>query len=324
MIEIKKSLQKHFGFEQGFYWNKTLDEFREDVADAIKYNKAFAIVGPAGAGKNVLYDETVESIREDVIYINVRNYYKERLDISSIINAVIYDISDETPRRDLEARSRQFIRLIGKKKGLIGENENNKDTLISILINEGHRIHANTYRALKELHETALRKISPLFSIIVTGQNGLGDKIRDKNEVLFRFKMIELNESNNYYTYQQRVAYINKVFGRAVNDDAARRIAAICFYPLEINFYIEQKMEEAKKAGKKIIDGEVVKPTNKQLKEALNLSLKDIADESGFAKTTIHDILVSPEHPKSDEVRLAIERLNQKQNGKKISFGKVG
>jgi type II secretory pathway predicted ATPase ExeA len=317
MIEIKKSLQKHFGFEQGFYWNKTLDEFRDDIIDAIANNQALAIVGAAGAGKNVLYDSAVEAIKENIIFVNVRNYYKEKLDVSSIINAVIYDIGEEIPRRDLEARSRQFIRLVGKKKV-------NENVLISILINEGHRLHTNTFRAIKELHEASFAGHSPLFSLIVTGQSGLGDKVKDKNEVLFRFKMIELDEKNNYYTYQQRVAYISKVFGRAVNDEAARRIAAICFYPLEINFYIEQKMEEAKKAGKKIIDGEVVKPKNKQLKEALNLSLKDIADETGFGKTTIHDILVSPEHPKSEEVRLAIERLYQKQTGKKISFGKTG
>ncbi len=317
MIEIKKSLQKHFGFEQGFYWNKTLDEFREDIIDAIRNNQMLAIIGAAGAGKNVLYDAAIKLMKENIVYVNVRNYYKEKLDISSIINAVIYDISEETPRRDLEARSRQFVRLVGKKKV-------NENILISVLINEGHRIHANTYRALKELRETTFNGIGPLFSVIITGHPELAEKIEGRKEVLWRCQTLDLKEKNNYYTYQQRVAYINKVFGRAVNDDAARRIAAICFYPLEINFYIEQKMEEAKKAGKKIIDGEVVKPTNKQLKEALNLSLKDIADESGFAKTTIHDILVSPEHPKSDEVRLAIERLNQKQNGKKISFGKVG
>lgn len=310
IIQIKKSLQRHFGFEQGTYWNKTLDDFRTDVVDAIENNQFMPIVAPAGAGKNFLYDMAVASVTKNVHFVNVQNYYKEKLDIGSIVNAIIYDIGEnESPRRDWEARTRQVTRILGKKVVNDGFH-------VSVLINDGHRIHANTFMAIKELFEARFNGRGPLLSMIITGQGGLKDKIEKRNDVLWRSNILELNENNGYYTKNQRIAYIKKVFGSAVTPEAASTVAILNKYPLQINFYLENKMEEARKAGKKVIDNEVVKPSNKELYEALKFSLKDIADEAGIGKTTVHDSLHNPNHPQTVPVREAIERLAKKSNGK--------
>jgi len=317
MIEIKRSLLRHFGVEeQGMHWDPICEDFKNDIVDAIKRNQMLVIIGDKGMGKNILHQAACESLPDNIIHVNVRNYYKEKLDISSIINAAIYDLSNESPKRDLEARSRQFIRIIGAK--FVGEKK-----LISILINEGHRIHSNTYRALKELRETTFNGISPLFSVIITGHPELLAKIESRKEVLWRCQTLQLNEAEGWMQIDQRIKYIKSVFKNAVTNEAAKRIAAICKIPLEINFYIERKMEEARRAGKKVIDGEVIQPSIRELKEAMDFSLKEIADQAGIGKTTVHDVINNPAHPQAPIVRKAIEALQAAKSGKNVSFSKA-
>jgi len=315
MTEIRISLLRHFGIGgMKFFWDETLDEFKKDVVDGIKRNQMLFIIGEKGCGKNVLHEKAAECFAEDeAVFVNVRNYYKERLDISSIINACIYDLSDENPKMDLEARSRQFIKIVGQKH--VSEKK-----LVSILINEGHRIHSNTYRALKELREATFCGRGPLFSVIVTGHPELTGKIESRSEVLWRSQMLCLNEEKKYYPIEQRVKYIKTVFGEAITNIAAKRIAAICKAPLEINFYVEKKMTEAKSAGKKVIDEEVIMPSNLELKNALGVSLKQIADEAGIGKTTVSDIVSNPTHPNSNIVKEALERLQEKKSGESVNF----
>ena len=317
MIEVKRSLLRHFGIEeQGFFWDNICEDFKGDITDSIKHNQMLVIIGDKGMGKNVLHQAACESLPENVIHVNVRNYYKEKLDISSIINACIYDLSDESPRRDLEARSRQFIRIVGAK--YVTEKK-----LVSILINEGHRIHANTYRALKELRESTFNGIGPLFSVVITGHPELLAKIESRKEVLWRCQTLQLNEGEGWMKFDQRVKYVRAVFKDAVTDDARKRIAAICKAPLEIISYVEKKMEEARHAGKKVIDGEVIRPSVRELKEAMEFSLKEISDEANIPRSTVHDVINNPDHKQTEIVRKAIEKLQQKRTGRKVEFGKA-
>jgi len=317
MIEIRRSLLRQFGLEkQGFFWDNTCENFKNDIVDAIEQNQMLVIIGDKGAGKNVLHQAACEAKQNDVVYVNVRNYYKEKLDISSIINAVIYDLSDESPRRDLEARSRQFIRIVGAKYV-------NEKKLVSILINEGHRIHANTYRALKELRESTFNGIGPLFSVVITGHPELLAKIESRKEVLWRSQTLLLNEAEGWMKIDQRIKYLKAVFKEAITDEARKRVAAICKSPLQMVYYVGQKMEEARRAGKKVLDNEVIRPSVRELKEAMEFSLKEISEEANIGRTTVHDVLNNPDHPQTEVVRKAIERLQAKSSGRKVEFGKA-
>ncbi len=317
MIEIRKSLLRQFGLEkQGFFWDNTCENFKNDIVDAIEQNQMLVVIGDKGMGKNVLHTQAIEEKQKDTIFVNVQNYYKEKLDISSIINAMIYDLSNESPKRDLEARSRQLTRIVGAKHV-------NEKKFISVLINEGHRIHANTFRALKELREATFNGIGPLFSVIITGHPELLAKIESRQEVLWRCQTLQLNEGEGWMKIDQRIKYIKSVFRDAITDEARKRIAAICKSPLQIVYYVGLKMEEARRAGKKVLDGEVIKPTIRELKEAMDFSLKEIAEEAGIGRTTVHDVLNNPDHPQSEIVRKALEKLQQKSSGRKVEFGEA-
>jgi type II secretory pathway predicted ATPase ExeA len=313
---IDKSTLKHFGIDRmKFFWSQTMDERIEDIEFAVKNNEMLIISGAIGAGKTELFEAAKMKIEEstNVKFIYVSNYFKEHVNIASIINALILDLSDESPRRDLEARSRQVTRIVGKK--YIDEGIN-----ICLVIEEAHRVHPNTLRALKELREAKFAGKSPLFSTILIGHPQLQANIETRKEAYWRSHTMQLDEAHGWMEEKERINYLRIVFGEALTADARKRIAQFVKNPLEMVFYVKRKMAEAKKAGKHIIDSEVVKPSLLELKEAMNLSLKEIAKESGMGKTTIHDILHSEKHPQTDVVRAAIDRLGQK---KKTEFAKA-
>jgi type II secretory pathway predicted ATPase ExeA len=300
---IQKSLLKRFGLEKlGFFWNRTCLEFKGDIIDAIEQNQMLCLAGAVGAGKSLLFNTSIAGM-DDIQFVHIRNYFKEKLNIAGIMNAMIYDLSDESPRRDLEARSRQLVKIAGKK--YVSEK-----IKICLIIEEAHRIHANTLRALKELRESSFADISPLFSVILIGHPELVTKLESRKEAYWRSQLLEMNEANGWFTLKERLMYIKRVFGEAITQKARERIIILQKSPLAIDFYVEAKMKEAQKAGKRIIDEEVVQPSNRELKEACEISLKEIAAEVGLGKSTVHNAVNDEEHPHADAVKKAINKLN--------------
>ncbi len=309
---IESRLLQNFGlFSQPAYWSVIMEGFKKDICNAIKNNQLLTISGAIGSGKTMLFSTSISTLPE-VTFVSVRNYYKEHITISSIINALIYDLSDENPKRDLEARSRQVIRLIGKQ--FVGQGK-----LICLIIEEAHRLHPNTLRQLKELREADFMGKSPLFSVVLIGHEELQSKLESRKEAYWRSQIMELNESNGWMTVEERNNYITKIYQHAITPEARQRIISICKSPLEIDFYIENKMKEARKAGKKVLDNEVIKPTAKELYEAnkSKISLRDIAKEINMSPTTVHDAINNSEHKYNEAVSDAIAKLNQ-INGKAI------
>jgi type II secretory pathway predicted ATPase ExeA len=313
--EADSRLLRHFGVDKmGYFFSKTSDSFCQDIEDAFLNKQMTAIIGPVGAGKSELFDAAVGRQHGIIEIVYVTNLYKEKVNIASIINAIIYGISDESPRRDLEARTIQLRRLVKEKI------ENEKKTVV-VVIEEAHRLHPDLFRSLKELREMTYSSKGNLFSIVLIGHSKLLSNIKSRREAYWRCNMIELNEANGWMTEKERVAYIKTVFKHAITPEAAKTIATVCKVPLEIVDYVEKKMIEARKVGKKVLDSEVVKPTNKELMEAYDLSLKNVADAAGLGKSTIHDIVNNPEHKFSGKVSDAIQKLisDKKKDERKVA-----
>lgn len=299
---IQKSLLNYFGISKmGFHWSKTCQGFKDDIINAIENDQIIVIPGEVGAGKTTVFNEAAKSML-NTKFIYVRNYFKENLTIAGIINAVIYDLSDESPKRDLEARSRQFIRIAGEK----AVKENLK---INIVIEEAHRLHKNTLRALKELREASYAGRSPFFSISLIGHPELMTKVEKRREVYWRAQVIEFNESAGWMQFNERVDYIKNVFGSAVNSEARKNIAVLCKQPLEITKYIYDKMRTAKKIGSKQLTEEIVQPSLSELMSRTNISYGKIAKETGIPRSTVHDAVHIQGHRQAAAVEAAIKKL---------------
>lgn len=304
---IEKRLLRHFGIkDQGTFYSPVYRDFQEDVKFSVENKQMLCLSGDIGSGKSMLFNSVVADL-EDVQFVYVRNFAKEKLTISSIINAMIYELSNESPRRDLEARSRQLQRIAGKKA--VDEKKQ-----ICMVIEEAHRLHANTLRALKELREMDFAGVSPLFSIVVIGHPELVAKLESRKEAHYRSHVVELNEANGWMQLNERKRYIRMVFGKsAIDKTAADRIAALCKVPLEIDHYIEKKMKEARRAGKKVLDAEVIAPSLKELYRAAGISYNEIAKEAGLGKTTVYEAVNNAGHKESDKVQKAIQKLQNRK-----------
>jgi type II secretory pathway predicted ATPase ExeA len=305
---IEQRLLRHFGIQkQEIYWSPAMEEFKDEIVFSVENNQMLTLSGAIGSGKSMLLNSATAYLPE-VTFVYVQNYFKEKMTISSIMNALIYDLSDESPRRDLEARSRQVLRITGKK--FVGEGK-----LICLVIEEAHRLHANTLRALKELREGSFMGKSPLFSVILIGHEELQAKLESRKEAYWRSQIMELNENSGWMTLKERLSYVKHIFGQAITDDARKRIVSICKTPLQIDFYIENKMREARRAGKRQLDGDVIKPTPLEVYEANkgSVSYNEIAKEMGVSKSTAFDAVNVPNHNLSDAALKAVSKLTQRK-----------
>jgi type II secretory pathway predicted ATPase ExeA/predicted DNA-binding protein YlxM (UPF0122 family) len=312
---MNRLILEHFGLQaKGAYAGMPFKTILTDIKNAISDNQMIAICGAAGSGKTVLFHQAVRQINrleKQTKFIYVCNFFKERLTIANIVNAMIYDLSNENLRRDFEARSRQVIRLLGRAHVMHKIN-------IVIIIEEAHRIHANTFRALKELRECSFNSICPLFSIVLIGHPQLSNKLEQRKEVFWRSRVIELNEANGWMTFRERVRYIKDVWGESITARAREDIAVLTSVPLQTDVFIEEKLTEAYKAGKTVLDEECVEVPLLDLYRALDVSLKQVAEEAGTGKTTVYDVLHGNNTTRKPAVKKALESLARKTKMREV------
>jgi type II secretory pathway predicted ATPase ExeA len=307
---MKRAVLIRFGLSQkGHYQSRVWENTKRSLRMAIEDNQMIAVVGEAGAGKSYLLAHTLREMQHlNPIVVYVRNFYKEKLTIANIINAILLTnaISQEGLKRDMEARSIQVARVLGEK----AVNEKRR---IVVVIEEAHRVHANTFRALKELRETQFAGYSPLFSTVLLGHSELASKLKSRNEVYWRTDMIELNESKGWMNYPERVDYLKQVYGDALTPGAREMVAGTCSGPLEMDVYVQNKMEESYYGTEKTqLDEMMMEMSLAQMKDKLNLSLADIATATGLSRSTVHNTLRNEDKHKTT-VREAMQALASKR-----------
>lgn len=311
---IKKRVLKKFGVNQkGIYRGPVHEMFIEDIKDAIDENKFIALIGDFGSGKTSLFDfvEQDYSHNDRYHFVHVENTNKEKLTINNITDAIILDLTKETPQRSMEARTRQITRILG-------ELHVNKRKNICVVIENAHRVHAATLMAVKDMREKKYLGRHPLFSIALIGQGELRNKLAKWDEVLWRTLILDLHNSE-WMSYQERINYLNSVFGDSITGVAKDRIAMQTRTPLHMEFLLAEKMDEAAKAGKDVIDDEVFPATLRERYEALRqhgVSQKKIGELAGnLSKSSVSDTLAGKSKIHEESVRKAIQDLESEIRG---------
>lgn len=305
---MKRRVLEQFGISaKGAYAGNPFRTNLADIKNAMQDKQMLAICGKIGSGKSVLLKQAVREIallQDRTKFIYVRSLSKARLTIESIVNAILYDFEEPKIRRDFEARSRQVTRVLGTAH--VTDKLN-----IVVIIDQAHLLHGNTIRALQELFELTFNNVSPLLSIVLVGHESLVSKLNNYKEVFWRSNLVMLNESNGWMTYQERINYIKAVWGNAISAKARERIAVLAHVPLEIDVFVESKMNEAYNAGKKQLDEETIEVPLIELFQALDVSLQDVANEAGIGKTTVHDVLHNANSKQVPAVKKALEKLQE-------------
>jgi type II secretory pathway predicted ATPase ExeA len=233
-------------------------------------------MGKTEAIRQALADREIHEVR-------VLSADKERLLIADIEREMIYALrtnNEEAPRRTRVVRAHQLRRIVGdaaKKKSVV------------LVLEEAHRMHAQTLRSLKTLREMDWMGMSPLFTIIMVGQfNPFRQPGLD--EVRLRTDRVEMRG----LTGKEIREYIGHTVGRCFEDDATEAVSRItgCTQNfLELQHLLCRLMDTAMRHGhKKVRAIDVFSVTGGGLAEVLkkaDISQADIARETGISKSEI-------------------------------------
>jgi len=282
----------HFGLPQNVF-ARTLDTVDQgnvavNVKGAIQNNNYAVVTGPRGAGKSSAVAAAIASLQTELAeqakgksakpqiqLIEPLTLDRERMRINAIVDSIIYDLSNESLKATAEARIRQIRPILGEAAG--------KGPVV-LKLEEAHRLHHSTIRALKSLMELKWLGRGPLLSIILVGQKDptthptmeeVGKRAKDG-----RIRMAGLSEA-------EAAAYIQGTVGSVWTEEA---VAAIAATPAARNYLDLQEaliaaMDQALAEGRKIVElSDVFEATGAGLAEMakkLNVPLSDIGKAIG-------------------------------------------
>lgn len=254
------------------YLSKDQRYIRESMYYAAKHGGFIAVIGESGSGKSTLRRDLIDRIRRDdepIVIIQTKTVDKRELTTSHICDAIIADISTETPKLSKEAKARQVERLLASSAR----------TGIShvLVIEEAHDLTKHTLRYLKRFWELedGFRK---LLGIILVGQPELGDLLDERRnpdirEVIRRIEQARLKPLNgnleDYLALKlKRIgARAEDLFERDAFDAMRNRLTRrrhgtneveSQLYPLVVQNLVVKCLNQAVELGLDKISGELV------------------------------------------------------------------
>ena len=244
-----------------------LDMMRETAATG-----GFCIItGQVGSGKTVTMNKFIEENRTKRKYHLIRSEAgdKRNLQPRTILEACVYDLSNDKPRRGIEALTRQVRQL------LISRANNN--TKVVLLIDEAHDMPIATIKFLKRLWEMD-NGLQRLIGIILIGQNELEVTLYEKGAMELREVTARATNARLGALGDQVKDYINHrlksagaISGKIITKEALDLMPAVLAdkdnfgqtlslaYPLHTNSIMMELMEHAYQNGFSAIEPDTIR-----------------------------------------------------------------
>lgn len=274
----------HFGLPENAF-SKTLDtvdlgNVRIHVRGAIANQGIAAVIGPRGAGKS---SAVAAALPPNVKIVQPLTADRERMRIGAIEDSIVYDLSKDAPRRSAEARSRQIRPILGDAAAR---------GPVVLILEEAHRLHHQTLRALKSLHELRWAGRGPLLTILLIGQKD-PLALPSLEEVAKRTRAVKLGGLSEV----EALAYIRGTVGRVWDDDAAEAMAATTAARnyLDLQEALIEAMDQALAEGRKRVElSDVYHATGgglREMAERLGVSQAEIGRAIGKDKSQVNRLL---------------------------------
>jgi type II secretory pathway predicted ATPase ExeA len=287
--------------------------YAAELRQAVQDNGFTALVGEFGAGKTHLMRGVKAAFEgQSVVFVESSDLTDRRLTVASLLADVVRQLTTkgETPMRSLAALSHQAVRILGQATG--------GGRRVCLVVDDAHRLHPETLSALKRLRERDFAGRSPLLSVVLLGHTELADALAARNEVGWRCDVLSLTEEHGWMTAPERVRFLEATYGDGITADARTRIAALCTLPEQMVQMVREKGREARRLGLDRINGDVVRPSLAELKDAIggDASIRKIAAEAGVSPKVVHEAVHAGEtNPHSEPVRAAMERIAARTQG---------
>lgn len=261
--------------------------FRMETADylrlkrvvkmAIDSSAMISVVASWGFGKTSALDLVFREIDAKVVRLQTPD--KERVVVSDIEKGLILGLSNESCKRTKEVRARQIRRILG---------EASKEKPVVLILEEAHRMHSSTLRALKTFREMDWMGRSPLFTVIMVGQYDPMRK-RGVDEVRLRTDSVVMKG----LTGSEVKDYIKHTVGRHFEEDALEAIARLDESRnfLDLQEIVLNVMRKALENGsKKVTSLEVFEVYGGGIQEVLKrvgLKQSDVEKALGIPKSSL-------------------------------------
>lgn len=208
---------------------------------AVSGGAMVSIVGERGIGKSVSVDAALKRIKAETVMVQTSD--KKRLSIGDIEQAMILDLSDEIPKRTKEVRIRQLRRILG---------EASAKRPVVVLLEEAHRMHPSTLRALKTLRELEWMGRRELFSAVLVGQSDPMGR-SGVSEVRLRSDCVRMAG----LTREEAREYVNRAAGKSFSPAALDALAGAGITNfLDLQAAAVRAMASAMAAGRRQVEAE--------------------------------------------------------------------
>ena len=245
----------------------------EFLYQTAKVGGMVALLGESGSGKTTVRRYAIDRMQSENQKIKVifpRCIDRGKLTVAMICDAIITDCSAETPRRSLEAKSRQVERIL--------TNSSRSGWNHVLMIEEAHDLSIPVLKYLKRFWELE-DGFKKLLAIVLVGQIEMQAKLDEsKNfearEVIRRMEILKLQPMTSG---EEIAAYLDVKFkrlgkdrGRIVTDKGCAALANrlrkqlrngaaySVAYPLTVNTWTRRAMNAAAELGADAVDDEVV------------------------------------------------------------------
>lgn len=244
----------------------------EAMRHAVRTHDIVAIIGDSGSGKSVARRLLVSELarNQEVAVICPRLLDKGAITPSTLADAVIADISGESPRRSPEAKARQVERLLG------GGPSGTRNV---ILIEEAHELSIQALKLLKRFWEFGDNGgFGRSVGIILIGQTELRYKLDERRypearEFIRRCTQVEVEPLGNdlagyiAFRFKRAGGDLERVLAPGAVDALRRRLTYIrrnagpavsMALPLAVNNLLARAMNTAESLGLERVTAELV------------------------------------------------------------------
>lgn len=133
------------------------------LSDIALYQGFGVLVGEVGSGKTIILQRLLESAKQNIKFIVIKNTDKTKLSAANILSAIYYDLTGKKKGggHNLEQKTRIVTELM--------EQTINDDKRICLVIDDAHLVPMQTMRSLKQLYDM-VKGFKKLIGIILIGQ----------------------------------------------------------------------------------------------------------------------------------------------------------
>lgn len=271
----------------GFFETEQHKKLFSYVRDTIKHGGLMAVTGMIGSGKTISLNKLKETLSKEgkVIVSQSRCVEKSKVQISTLIAAVFYDIKNEkfiVPSRELRERNLRTLMRIERKP-------------VVLIIDEAHDLPKSTLKGLKQLIESVNDRISPAsLSVILVGHPKLQHDLKHSNmeEIGYRTSTYSLDGAidgrRQFIEWiieqcAQEDVKINDVFEPEAIDLLAEKLVT----PLQIVEHLTRTLEAGHAANEKPVTASIVSTVLSGLIEDLEATIT----RCGYDHKSLADLL---------------------------------